>query len=663
VGPSTFLLEAAEPGAYPTRLLYADTTGASAGAPFWGARLTDLDGDGRGEILAHDLGNADGPTRWQLRERSGGTFVPSETVANPTGVSGEETANQLEDPYAATGDFDGDGRMDFVSGDADGDVVVYESCGDDCLEPAFVRESDRSHAGRRFAVGDFDGDGQESFVTFTSGYEAAETDDAPFGLATLWASTGDDAYREADTLAFYGASSRHGSMAGADLDGDGRDELVVVHPPSLWVFRWGGAGFEAVAHDRNARAATSGYRSIRMTAADFDGDGRDEVVVSAADGQLYLVEGQPGAIPPPRWRAAHAWSADEVLLAWDAAGADSVAVLVGAPGAALNPVTTTSRDTLIVSIDGPRDVSLLGYRKGSASGTAPVRRVEAYALARVEVATFTDASTLRVRFTRALDPATRAGSFRLGDQRPRSVLFAEAGRVALLTFDPLPPGAYSLAAADLRDADGAPVPAVRVDVTVPENREGELLLEVWAVTGLQEATLTFSEALDPEAARDLSAYRIDGPGRVAAAAVEPGDARTVAVRVEDVLLGATGERVTLVVERMRASTGATLAEEGAAATLTAAAESLRDAFVYPNPHRSAVHRDHVVIAGLPAGARVEIVSLAGQRLRSLEEAGGDGGIRWDLQDDTGARVAPGVYLVRVSGEGGEAVLIKLALIR
>ena len=29
-----------------------------------------------------------------------------------------------------------------------------------------------------------------------------------------------------------------------------------------------------------------------------------------------------------RWRAAHAWSADEVLLAWDPAGADSVAVRV-----------------------------------------------------------------------------------------------------------------------------------------------------------------------------------------------------------------------------------------------------------------------------------------------------------------------------------------------
>ena len=663
VGPSTFLLEAAEPGAYPSRLLYADTTGASSGQPFWGARLTDLDGDGQGEILAHDLGNADGPTRWLVRERSGDQFPPTETVSNPSGVSGEETANQLEDPYAALGDFDGDGRADFVSGDADGDVVVYESCGDDCLEAVFVRESDRSHAGRRFAVGDFDGDGQETFVTFTSGYEAAETDDAPFGIAAFWASTGDDAYRVVDSLAFHGSSSRHGAMTAADLDGDGRDELVAVHPPSLWVFGWTGERFEARFHDRNAPSAMPGYRSIRLVAADFDADGRDEVVATAADGHLYLLDGEPGAQPPPRWRAAHAWNADEVLLAWDAAGADSVAVLVGAAGEPLDEVATTTGDTLLVTVGGRRDVALLGYREGKPLGQSPRRTVEAYPLGALLQAEATTPGSVRLRFSRALDPTTPAAAFRLGDRRPDALLLAEAGRVAILSFDPLPAGSYILTAEGLRDADGAPILPAQVEVDVPAARVGELLLESWAVVGGQEAVLTFSEALDAEAARDLSAYRLDGPGRVASASLDADDPRQLRLSVTEVLLGATGQRVTLVVERMRSVTGATLSAEGAAATLTAAALSLGDVFVYPNPHRAAEHSDGVTVGGLPAGARIEILTLAGQRVRSLVESGGDGGVTWDLRDEGGARVAPGVYLVRASLEEGGATLVKLALIR
>ena len=665
VGPSTYLLEAAEPGGYPAVLAYADTSGARSGTPFWGARLTDLDADGRGEVLGHDLGNADGPTRWRLRERRPDGFAEVAVVPNPTGVSGEETSNQLEDPYAVVGDFDGDGRRDFVSGDADGDLVVYESCGDDCLRPAFAYETDRSHAGRRLATGDFDGDGREQFVTFTTGYEAAETDDAPFGLATLWQSTGDDAYAAVDSAAFYGSSSRHGALAGADLDGDGVDELVVVHPPALWVLGWDGARFVARYHDDNAPAARPGFRSIRLAAADFDADGRDEVVVAAADGQLYLLDGAGPETPaPPRWIAAHSAGPDRVLLAWDAAGADSVEVLAAGPGGALNPVLATRADTAYVEAAEPMAFALVGFRMGERTPVSALRTARSYPLGAVVETTVPAPGHFRVLFSRALAPSTRPDQFRLGGRVPRTALLAEGGRAVVLAFEALPEGAAVLRWTGLRDAEGAPLATDSVAVMLaPDEVAGALLLSRWAVLDGQTAALVFSSALDPAAASDLSAYRLDGPGSVVAAALDPDDATRVLVEVDGVLLGPTGRRTTLVVERMRAQDGATLPPEGVAATLSEAAEHLEGVFVYPNPHRAGAHADEVTVAGLPAGAEVEVLTVAGQRVRSLTESGGDGGVSWDLRDAAGRRVGPGVYLVRVTADGQGAVLVKLALVR
>ena len=665
VGTSTFLFEATEPGGYPAQLVYADTTGAQSGTPFWGARITDLDADGRGELLGHDLGNADGATRWRLRERRDGRFDEVAVLDNPTGVSGQETSNQLEDPYAVLGDFDGDGRTDFVSGDADGDVVVYEACGDNCVRVAFSYETDRSHAGRRLASGDFDGDGQAEFVTFTTGYEAAETDDAPFGLAHLWRSTGDDSYAIADSAAFYGASSRHGAMLGADVDGDGRDELIVVHPPSLWVLGWTGSRLEARFHDANARAARPGFRSIRLAAADFDADGREEVVVAAADGQLYLLGGTGASPPPPpRWTAAHAAGPAALLLAWDPAGADSVEVLIGPAGGALGRALVATSDTAFVSANTLSDVALAGYRDGVRTGLSPIRTVRPHALGVVVEAAAPMAGTVRAAFSVPLAPSTRPDQFRLGGRAPRALLLAEGDRAAVLTFDSLAPGPAVLRWTDVRDAEGAPLASSAASLTVPAfETDGTLLLAEWTVTGAQTATLVFSEPLDPQAAADLSAYRLDGPGAVAGVRLDADDAARVEVSVSGAVLGATGQRTTLLVERMRAQSGATLPPEGAAATLSAAAADLGGVFVYPNPHREATHGDGVTVAGLPAGATVEVLTLGGQRVRALVERGGDGGAAWDLRDEGGRRVAPGVYLVRASVEDGEAVFVKVALIR
>lgn len=91
-----------------------------------------------------------------------------------------------------------------------------------------------------------------------------------------------------------------------------------------------------------------------------------------------------------------------------------------------------------------------------------------------------------------------------------------------------------------------------------------------------------------------------------------------------------------------------------AAVGPAAGDALELAVPAPNPARSQAR----LAFSLPrAGAvRLEVFDLAGRRVRTLAQghyAAGRYALAWDLRDDAGRAVAPGVYLARLQGGSGE----------
>jgi hypothetical protein len=84
---------------------------------------------------------------------------------------------------------------------------------------------------------------------------------------------------------------------------------------------------------------------------------------------------------------------------------------------------------------------------------------------------------------------------------------------------------------------------------------------------------------------------------------------------------------------------------------------------WPNPARSSARWSYV----LTAAGMVELVAfdVAGRRVRRIASgvrAAGQGEIAWDLCDDAGARVPPGVYLIRAA-LGGQTSVRRLAVTR
>ena len=667
VGGATLLLEQPLTGGFPTLERFVDTTGLQnpgAEDALWGARLTDLDRDGRGEILGHNR------SAWRVLEWNGSQYVEAARLPNPTGQDDADPAvspNGFQQPEALVADFDADGRPNVLVGDNDGDWIVYEADGDDTYRVAWTHETTRIDAGARFARGDFDGDGDIDFVTYTQNLPILTDTGArepPIGLYYFWETQGDDTYVLRRTLPVEGNSSSNGSIAAADFDTDGRDEVAVVHPPHLYLLEHDAQGDWQLAYHRGG---SPGLRSPALVAADITGDARPDLVAGTADETLHLWQFRSGAAarPPPQWVAAHAQSSTSVFLRWRAPQADSVTVWAGAPNEALNPLGASVDSSTTVEASAEQRYALWAWYGGEPSPLSSPRLVRPHAPAVVQSVAYPSARSVALRFTQPINSPVAPDQFRLdAGPSPTALLQQEGGRLVTLRFDPAPdPRDDILRWHGLRDVEGTPVQQAEVPVAFPAPSGDALIVEDWTLQDERSVALTFNAPLSAAEAQDRTNYRLAPRGRVTRVQFDASQPHRVVVEVEGAVFGAVGEPITLRLSGVRSASGALLGDAGGAIRLVEPASDLAGVYVYPNPHYGPRHAPFVTVAGLPVEATVHILSPHGTILRTLSETGRDGGLRWDLQDRTGRPVPSGVYLIQVESPDQESVLRKAAIIR
>ncbi len=674
VSAVTLLLEQPGPRELPTRVAFLDTTGIGRiddDGAVWGTSLTDVDKNGRGEILSHNRKS------WRLLEWDGSDYREVVRLINPTPIEEARRSGELDSdlngfslPRALQGDFDGDGLVDVLVGDTDGDFIMFECRPGPLCDAVWTYETDRYNAGSRFAAGDFDGDGRPEVITYTDGWRSLRQDreyEAEYGIYYRFEAEGDNTYVLQDSLTFVGPVSSQGSVFVVDVDEDGRDELGIVYPPDLYVFRREGDEWRLAYHwGDGPDPEQRGARSIFVVAADFDEDGVQELVMAGADDTMHLLDwdSELRAVAPPMWVEAHAINDTTVFLQWHAPAADSVMVWRGTPGEEFDPILTTASESVTIVTKDLFDYALSAWSAGERSGPSEVRRVRPHASARLLNTARGPGDRLVLTFSESLSPKTDLRHFSWsGLGKIRSVVLESTGRLANVEFSRIPLEGDTLSWTGLRDVENTPVPDGYTLVPEGSGDGPKLVLAGWRILDAVRAELVFSGSLDPGSASDPDNYRVLPAGSVSQALWDPLAPERVILVLSGRILGAVGSSTTIVVTNVRSSVGHGLATEGNVATLSGFAGDLSDVFVYPNPCRVSLHGEEMTIAGLPGAAEIEIFSPTGKPLRTLVETDGDGGVQWNLLDDQGESVPSGVYLMRVSAEGFSPVLIKAALIR
>jgi FG-GAP-like repeat/S-layer homology domain len=210
----------------------------------------DFDEDGKPDLIGID---ELGPISF-FRGKGDGTFEAPVTVGY-VNFPGEMT----------TGDVDGDGHVDLVGVGLGNAVFVYLGHGDGTFDAPLQTPLDGT--GNSIALGDLDGDGNLDAVVGGYGSEA---------LVVLHGA-GDGTFVVASVL---DSSTQWFSVRLADFDGNGTLDVVGVQSPgTLEVFPGLGDGSFGA-----PRPAAGGPYPWRIATADFNGDGILDVAVSQSNG-------------------------------------------------------------------------------------------------------------------------------------------------------------------------------------------------------------------------------------------------------------------------------------------------------------------------------------------------------------------------------------------
>jgi|GEM_PF-3571086 len=198
------------------------------------AFVTDVDGDGSNDVVLFGPTQDSNDQRYALqivRANAGGALQPPITAL----------VTQRGQNFVTAGDFNGDGRLDFIFYSFQGTVIVFnDGHGGYPVQTPIAPMSG--------VVADLNGDGKDDIIS--NGIEY---------------SNGDGTFRTGPTVGY-------GARLAADMDGDGRLD-VIGEDDNKYVFIQLNRG------DAFTPRMYLGQRAVTLVAADLDLDGRTDLVI------------------------------------------------------------------------------------------------------------------------------------------------------------------------------------------------------------------------------------------------------------------------------------------------------------------------------------------------------------------------------------------------
>jgi len=227
----------------------------------WGMFATDLadfDNDGLLDVISQSFGSGNGVRAYRNHGDGSWTQEWAETGAN--------VYYTLE-----TGDFDADGNTDFICTRDNtyiyfGDGAFGFTLGQGGLPPNYMQAVD---------TGDFDNDGADD-ILISIGSDS--------GVRAYSFDTGTQQWVDKSIGLPSGVS--HSMVQFGDLNGDGNLDAVAYAGTTGRTYMGNGQGNWT--SDATFAFSTPGHFSAMRVSGDFDHDGREDIVVQAAEGNAYV---------------------------------------------------------------------------------------------------------------------------------------------------------------------------------------------------------------------------------------------------------------------------------------------------------------------------------------------------------------------------------------
>jgi len=674
-GMRTIIYSQDSVGASPfSKTLYDNANDATLGY-FWGSRIADTKGTDEKQILARN------DTAYFVLDEN---FARIAMLPNPVKKGKNGYTPAFEEPKSLVQDFDADGLPEILVGDYDANFYIYEYSGSGHTYNQTWLERTRFIGGSNSLVaGDFLGNGKKQFILAAHSNENqndVREYDAPVWMYQCWQATGNDSYEKVWEQLFYNYKSAYyfeSATSAGDIDGDGRDELLILTYPNLYVFKWDDAEktFKAIWNYPMSTAS-------ELIVADIDGNGLNEIYFSDdLTALVYEYQNYEGVLAPVGVDA-EPLGETSVRLSWlRANGAEKYRIYRDVYDENTNTKPTTLlQETHKTSFT---DTALTSKKKYIYAVTAISGAHESdtslyaiawpHALPRLDSAVYSK-NMLTLEFSKPLNAhLLNPTYFQIRQANsvvayPSSVSLTNGGARAVMSFKsaPLDEGNHTVLVKNVRDIYNAALDTLynELDFQTVQENEPHFYITSREILSAQKIAVHFNREISPTSAADLTNYRLSPYGSISAAAVDNAQ-KTLTLTLSGNPVGSLGYTISLEILSLQSADGIEIdkTSSGNVISFSSYKENLSDAFTYPNPYRMRRGNGFIMFANLTRQATIDIYTLNGKHIQHLEHDSETGGTKWMLDTKNGAQVASGIYIYRIRAEGGKEKMGKLAIVR
>ncbi len=637
----------------------------------WPIMAEDVNSDGIVEVFSlRDLNRIE---VWNVQQDLSLKIIDTLINFTPSGFGG----NLINTPGGVVSDIDGDGIKEYWTVDQDGDIFSYAIGLNDFTKQYSFRTGFLGNAAY-LTSGDYDGDGKSELAVMLHSVDALDI--SPFYRLIIFNINSDTTTKILFDQAFVDASTEFNgafrktsnSIRFADINNDGKDELVVFEFPYAYIFKNDDSKNTVISYKEN-------INSNSVFIADLNQNGVLEVGFPYSNKIEFSEFSISNYVSTPVNISGYSISSSTVQLNWDSSS-PKFYIYKGLEKNNLELIDSTSAPTYYdsnVILDSTYYYYVKAFDSSNPeplSGMSNIVEVFAHTPAKPTNAVSNSKSSVIVTFSEKMNNTIEnLQAFNIfGVGYPNSVTANDQYSYLLSYTSNLPAGNQKIIIQDIKDFYNSPITTDSLTFLVSPRQEVETFyITSFEIINAYKIKLVFNLDVDVTAAINVNNYTFEPANKVSTATIDQNDSKIVYLDLTNQKpIGSIGKEYVLRINNIvsNTSSGNIPINTGAGSyiVLTAFAKDLSDVYVYPNPTKEG--NDKVTFANLPQRAKITIWTVDGTMINEIEETDGNGGVDFNLIDFSGNRIATGIYIYRIvqldaANNEGEEKLGKFAIVR
>jgi subtilisin family serine protease len=639
-GQQSFLLEAEQPNDWPKNIIWADS------GDIWVSTITDLDKDGNNEII----GKRD-KTFILLESTGDNQFQEKYIFYN---VSDGE--NQLGPPRCEIADLDDDGNLELIFGDYDGDLIIYENSGNDMFDAARSIQLPLRDATNYFVSGNVKTPEKTILIAGTHNGTSQLLEHQAEGLYwdfSVLSVDAEEQYKFDQHLHVHGYANVRDFEAGINtgLMKYGESDYLFLAPfPDLYLYK--------IESDRLVPVwYKSAVNTNTILIHDFDQNGVSEFYVNNGD-QIVGFEKDTDLKPlPPTGIDVYPLDTNFVKLEWNPSeAADRYIIYKGDTPESLSRFDSTITENSYIDSSVIENqhyyyaLQTVDFSYDSdRSKLSPTYSAIPNIPPAIDTLIIKNDSQIELYFSESMDISTilpKNFVIHTADNPTTSAISFLHGRAVLLSFSNpfIDEYNYQMELIALRDTNRTPLPVNESVISFAYALQNSIkpYVREWKVDSGHLLTLTFNVPMNSNTLLNTSNYVLEPSGSVEKIEVADELQQKFVLHLSSDTYGSSSGITTYLSLNNLQTVDGIILEEGNRIALVNVTNSISDLMVYPQP--ATIDNDWLMFSNIAEGTIIRIFDINGHFIAQFEENDQNGGVRWDLRDQSGNKVSSGIYI-------------------